>query len=82
MGDEIRTAGGTIDDLCVLPLAAGDGRPNVRGKNLIGKWEIDPGRGLFIGNQPSGVVGAGVRAVRFQGGDLAALALPLLAQMT
>jgi D-glycero-D-manno-heptose 1,7-bisphosphate phosphatase len=82
MGDEIRTAGGTIDDLCVRPLAAGDGGSNVREKNLIGKWEIDPGRGLFIGNQPSGVVAAGVRAVRFEGGDLAALALPLLAQMT
>jgi D-glycero-D-manno-heptose 1,7-bisphosphate phosphatase len=87
MADEIRAAGGTLDDRCFhrpATHAAGGGcgpLPDMLAA-LIAKWEIDPTRSVFIGNQASAAAAAGVQAVRFEGGSLGALALPLLAQMT
>jgi NDP-sugar pyrophosphorylase family protein len=77
MGDEIRTAGGTLDDARFHRLSRAGGL-----LDLMTKWEIDPGRGLLIGNQSADAALAGVRSVRLEGRDLLAVALPLLAEIT
>ena len=93
MIDEIRAAGGTVDDLryCPFhpeaPLAAyrqmSDWRKPEPGMllDLMAKWEIDPGRSLLIGDQPTDLAAAaavGMEAHRFEGGDLAGFARGLL----
>jgi D-glycero-D-manno-heptose 1,7-bisphosphate phosphatase len=80
MDDEIRAAGGTLDDARFHRLAPG---PSPGGLlDLMAKWEIDSARGLLIGNQAADAAPAGVRTVCLEGRDLLAVALPLLAQIT
>ena len=94
--NEIRAAGGTIDDWRFCPYHP-DGiiepynQPHPWRKpapgmllDLMAKWELDPGRCLLIGDQPTDLAAAaaaGVPAYRFQGGDLASFALPLLTRV-
>ena len=93
MANEIRAAGGTLDDLRFCPFhpegtveaycQTSDWRKPAPGMllDLIAKWELDPSRCLFIGDQPTDLAAgaaAGVPAYRFAGTDLAAFALPLL----
>ena len=91
--NEIRAAGGTIDDLRYCPFhpqakldayrQASDWRKPAPGMllDLIGKWQVDPAGSLLIGDQPSDLAAAaaaGVPAHLFKGADLSAFALPLL----
>ena len=94
MANEIRAAGGTLDDLRFCPFhpegtveaycQTSDWRKPAPGMllDLIAKWELTPSRCLLIGDQPTDLAAAaaaGVPAYRFAGADLAAFALPLLA---
>ena len=97
METEIRAAGGTIDDWRFCPYHP-DGiiepynQPHPWRKpapgmllDLMAKWELDPGRCLMIGDQPTDLAAAaaaGVPAHRFQGSDLASFALPLLTRVS
>ena len=93
MADEIRGAGGTLDDLRFCPFhpdgavaayrRTSDWRKPAPGMllDLIAKWELDPSRCLLIGDQPTDLAAgaaAGVLGYRFEGGDLAGFALPFL----
>ena len=94
MTDEIRAAGGTVDDLRYCPhhpeapveayRQVSDWRKPAPGMllDLIEKGEVDPARSLLIGDQPTDLAAAasaGMPAYHFQGDDLASFALPLLA---
>ncbi len=90
---QLRQAGGTIDDWRYCPThpeasvaeyrRASDWRKPGPGMllDLIRAWELDPAQAVMIGDSDSDMQAAaasGVRAVRFNGGDLAALADPLV----
>ena len=52
--------------------------------DLIRAWELDPSQAVMIGDTESDMqaaAAAGVRGVRFTGGDLAAFADPLLTDL-
>jgi D,D-heptose 1,7-bisphosphate phosphatase len=96
MTDEVRRAGGTIDDIRYCPFhedgivpayrRASDWRKPAPGMllDLIRAWELDPARCVLIGDQPSDMAAAaaaGIAARRYEGGDLAELVRPLLSSV-
>jgi D,D-heptose 1,7-bisphosphate phosphatase len=93
MTDEVRRAGGTIDDIRYCPFhqdavveayrRASDWRKPAPGMlfDLMRAWELDPARCVLIGDQPSDMAAAeaaGIGGRRYEGGDLAEFVRPLL----
>ncbi|HEY4172156.1 MAG TPA: sugar phosphate nucleotidyltransferase [Rhodopila sp.] len=79
MGDEIRAAGGTLDDLRFARLSP---QPSPDGlSDLIAKWEIDPARSIVISDTSVNPVPAGLHTIRLEGRSLDAVVLPRLAQI-
>jgi|BEDMetMinimDraft_2_1075160.scaffolds.fasta_scaffold01472_2 D,D-heptose 1,7-bisphosphate phosphatase len=93
---EIRAAGGTIDDWRFCPhhpeAAHGPYRRTCLCRkpapgmitDLIARWGIAPERALLVGDQESDLEAArraGIRALRFPGGDLRAFLAPHLAAL-
>lgn len=91
--DEVRSSGGTIDDVRYCPFhpdasvaayrALSSWRKPAPGMllDLIRAWELDPGRCLMIGDQETDMQAAraaGVQGHRFDGGNLLAFARPLI----
>ena len=95
MTDEIRRAGGTLDDLRFCPFhadavleayrdAAHPWRKPEPGMllDLIRAWQIDPAQAVLVGDNDSDLqaaAAAGVTGHKFTGGNLLDLVLPLLA---
>jgi D-glycero-D-manno-heptose 1,7-bisphosphate phosphatase len=93
MTDEVRRAGGTIDDIRYCPFhedavvpayrRVSDWRKPAPGMllDLIRVWELDRARCVMVGDQDRDMAAAkaaGVRACRFDGGDLADFVRPIL----
>ena len=93
MVDEVRRAGGTIDDIRYCPFhpdgtvpayrRISDWRKPAPGMvlDLMRAWELDPNRCVLVGDQPTDMeaaAGAGVRGIRFPGGNLADFIRPIL----
>ena len=93
MSDEVRRAGGTIDDIRYCPFHPEAVVPAYRGPSdwrkpapgmlldLIRRWELDPARCVLVGDQDSDMAAAnaaGISARRFAGGNLAAFVRPIL----
>ncbi len=94
MADEVRRAGGTIDDIRYCPFhpearrsrlspRPSDWRKPAPGMllDLIRAWELDPARCVLVGDQDSDMAAAeaaGIDARRFQGGNLADFVFPIL----
>jgi D,D-heptose 1,7-bisphosphate phosphatase len=93
MTDEVRCAGGTIDDIRYCPFhedaivpayrRASDWRKPEPGMllDLMRAWEVDPARCVLIGDQDSDMAAAaaaGIAARRYDGGDLEELVRAIL----
>lgn len=93
MTDEVRRAGGTIDDIRYCPFhphatvpayrRVSDWRKPAPGMllDLIRAWELDPARCVLVGDQETDIAAAtaaGIRSVRFTSGDLRDVVRPLL----
>jgi D-glycero-D-manno-heptose 1,7-bisphosphate phosphatase len=94
MTDEIRRAGGTLDDLRFCPFHADavieayrhpahPWRKPAAGMllDLIRAWQVDPARAVLVGDQDTDLQAAataGVRAQKFTGGNLLDFVRPLL----
>jgi D,D-heptose 1,7-bisphosphate phosphatase len=93
MIDEVRGAGGTIDDIRYCPFHPDGEVPAYRHNSdwrkpapgmlldLMRAWELDAARCVFIGDQETDMVAAaaaGIRGIRFHGGNLADFILPVL----
>jgi D-glycero-D-manno-heptose 1,7-bisphosphate phosphatase len=93
MADEVRRAGGTIDDVRYCPFheaavvpayrRASDWRKPAPGMllDLMRAWQLDPARCVMIGDQDSDMAAAeaaGISARRYGGGNLADFLAPLL----
>ncbi|HEY2618824.1 MAG TPA: HAD-IIIA family hydrolase [Acetobacteraceae bacterium] len=93
MIDEVRRAGGTIDDIRYCPFHPdavvpayrrdSDWRKPAPGMllDLMRAWQLDPARCVLIGDQPTDMAAAaaaGIRGIRFAGGNLADFIRPVL----
>ena len=93
MTEEIRRAGGTVDDIRFCPFhaeagigryrQASDWRKPAPGMilDLIARWRLDPARCVMVGDQPSDMAAAaaaGIRGQHFAGGNLLETVQPLL----
>ncbi len=93
MGQRLREAGGTVDDVRYCPFHPDGVVPRYRRQSdwrkpapgmlidLIRAWELAPSRCLMVGDQPSDIAAAtaaGISGHLFTGGDLAAFIRPLL----
>jgi D-glycero-D-manno-heptose 1,7-bisphosphate phosphatase len=93
---EIRRAGGTVDDWRFCPHHPEAALPAYRRvcacrkpapgmiRDLMTRWGIAPERALLIGDQETDLAAAraaGIRGIRFPGGDLAAFLAPYLAAL-
>ena len=96
MTDEIRRAGGTLDDLRFAPFHADAVIDDYRHPahpwrkpapgmllDLIRAWQVDPARAVLVGDQDSDLAAAaaaGVSAHKFTGGNLLDVVGPILQQ--
>jgi D-glycero-D-manno-heptose 1,7-bisphosphate phosphatase len=93
MTGEVRRAGGTIDDIRYCPFhpdaavpayrRVSDWRKPAPGMllDLMHVWELDPARCVLVGDQETDMAAAdaaGIRGVRFFGGNLADFVRPIL----
>ncbi len=93
MIDEVRAAGGTVDDIRYCPFhpdavvpayrRLSDWRKPAPGMllDLMWAWQLDPARCVLVGDQASDMAAAaaaGVKGVRFHGGNLADCICPIL----
>jgi D,D-heptose 1,7-bisphosphate phosphatase len=85
MTDEVRRAGGTVDDIRYCPFHPDGVVPSYRRVSdwrkpapgmlldLMRTWELDAGRCVVVGDQESDMAAAaaaGIKGVRYSGGDL------------
>lgn len=93
MCDEVRRAGGTIDDIRYCPFHEDAAVPEYRRASnwrkpapgmlldLMRAWELDAARCVLVGDQDSDMAAAtaaGIRASRFPGGNLAEFVRPIV----